>query len=155
MAERILIENAINEKLTGETQANALDLIAFMRANEFLNEDGWEIYYKGEGIGCIDIAKIDSDKDEFWFWPSLGWDIDGNGSAYDELKEFAWAHVRICRQKKYCAGYCDASRNRWKIFGKEYESTCHAPMSFTNPNANTVENIKKLMLIIKQNKVDV
>ena len=35
MAEQKLIENVINEKLTGDAQKNALDFAAFLRANEF------------------------------------------------------------------------------------------------------------------------
>ena len=59
----ILIENAINKKLTGETQNNALDFVAFMRENGFSfegfdtgKEVGWTPTYKGEGIGCIMVA---------------------------------------------------------------------------------------------------
>jgi hypothetical protein len=34
------------------------------------------------------------------------------------------------------------------IFGKEYESTCHSPLAFLNPDAGALENAKKLFLML-------
>ena len=53
------IEDAINEKLPGEAQKNALDFVSFMRENGFTFEGfdlghavGWNPAYNGKGIGC-------------------------------------------------------------------------------------------------------
>ena len=160
----ILIENTINEKLTGEARKNALDFITFMRENEFScdwsgvdNDILWTPAYKGEGFGNITVApEWSKENDGFILWIGPVCDFENSGSADNDLKEFAWAHVVTCPQKKYCGeGYCGAGKNHWKIFGKEYESTCHAPLSFFNPDAKAFKHIKKLMLILKQNRTNV
>ena len=164
MAE-MLIENAINEQLAGEAKKDALDFIAFMRENEFScdwsNVDSdllWTPTYKGEGFGNITVApKWSQENDSFILWIGLVNDFENIGSADDDLMEFAWAHVvNNCPQEKYCKPPgCKNSKNYWKIFGKEYESTCHAPLAFFNPDAKAFKNIKKLLLILKQNRTDV
>jgi hypothetical protein len=158
-----LIEDGIREKLTGDPQKNALDLVAFMRENEFSfdafdmgSETGWNPTYKGKGFGCVQIGNDNT----LGFWLGLDWNFDDTGKLAqhvdDDLKEFAWAHVVVCPQEKYCKPpYCQpndehpGSRNRWQIFGKEYESTCHAPLAFFNPDAKAVENLKKLLYMTK------
>jgi len=147
-----LIEEQIKEKLTGETQKNTLDFIDSMRENGFSFEgfdagnEGvrWTPTYKGVGFGCVAV------EDCFMFWIGLEWDF-GSGDTVDaELKEFAWSHVVICPQEKYCKPpYCDGSKNRLQIFGREYESTCHAPLAFFGPDAEIFDNLKKLLLINK------
>lgn len=153
----IQIENAIKERLVGETQKHTLDFVAFMRKNEFSCEwfdagcDGWTPSYKGEGFGTIMVApEWSQEKDGFILWLGLECVFDDIEQADDDLKEFAWAHVVICPQNNYCKPpYCENSKNHWKVFGREYESTCHAPLAFFNPDANTLENLKKLFVMIK------
>ena len=159
MAEK-QIENVINEKLTGDAQKNALDLITFMRTNEFSFEgfnDGkelkWNPNYKGKSIGCMAVAEelMLSEGISTALWLGLDWSFDDSGPADDELKEFAWAHVVNCPQEKYCKPpHCENSKNRWQIFQKEFESTCHAPLAFFNLDAKKLENIKKLLLMTKK-----
>lgn len=159
------IEDAIHATLSGNALKNSLDFVASMRANGFsfegsdtgnaFNAENWVPTYKGKGIGCINVApKWSQENDEFILW--LGLECDFGGSADDELKEFAWAHVAICPQEKHCKPpYCANNKNRWKIFGKEYGSACHAPLVFWNPDAKVFENIKKLMLVLKENRSSV
>ena len=147
------IEDVINARLMGEAKRNALYFVAFMRENGFSlegfhtrNETWWNLDYRGEGIGCVKIS------DEFMFWLGHRCFDNSGGSVDDELKEFTWAHVVICPQETCKPPYCEGdnhSKNRWQVFGKEYESTCHAPMGFFNPDANDFENIKKLLLRLK------
>jgi len=147
-----LIENAIKEKLTGEKQKNALDFIAAMREKGFSFEGwgsgddvGWNPTYNGKGFGCVLVSN------QFMFFIGLDWSFDDSGPADDELKEFAWAHVVNCPQEKYCKPpHCENSKNRWQIFQKEFESTCHAPLAFFNLVAKKLENIKKLLLMTKK-----
>jgi len=35
------------------------------------------------------------------------------------------------------------------IFGRGFENRCHSPLMFTNPDADTLERLKKLMLLLK------
>lgn len=153
MAELMPIENAIHERLTGEARINALDFVVFMHENEFTFEGfdlghtvGWNPAYSGKGIGCTMVS------DQFMFWLGLECEFDSSGPADDELKDFAWAHVINCPQDLCKPPYCQANdehpgcKNRWGIFGRDYESTCHAPLAFVNPDAKAFENLKKLML---------
>ena len=151
----IEIEDAINARLTGDARKNLLDWAASMRENGFSfigftsGNGGGSIAYKGKSIGCMDIAQVyEKEHVDFVLWLFLDCEFDSDG-ADDELKEFAWAHVPICRQEKYCKKYCNLSRNRWQIFEREFESVCHAPLAFWNPDANDFENIKKLLLRLK------
>ena len=148
-----LIESKIKEKLTCEIQENTLDFISFMYGNGFTfesfdagSEIGWNPIYKGKGIGCAMIS------DEFMFWLGLDWCFDDNGTIENELKEFTWSHVVNCPQKPCEPPYCEGdnkSKNQWQIFGKNYESTCHSPLAFFGPDENTLNNMKKLILMTK------
>lgn len=162
------IEDAIRKKLKGEAQMNALDFVAFLIENGFAcdwsgvdNTLMWTPVYQGEGFGNIAVAqkfnimvaqKHAKEYVDFVLWIGCVHDFEVGDLADDALKEFAWAHVVNCRQEKYCTGYCKSSRNRWTIFGKEYESTCHAPLAFYNPDADDFDNIKKLLLLLKHNR---
>ena len=145
------IEDCINDALNGETQKNALDFVAFLRANEFIPEgyNCGSVLYKGEHIGFMMIR---IDENELWFWFNTC-DFGGRSTAEDDLKEFAWAHTVICPQSPCVEGGCETKQKcRNTIFGREYESTCHSPLAFFNPDVIKLENIKKLLLLLKQNR---
>jgi len=152
-----VIENAIQEKLTGEARKNALDFITALREKGFSfdgwgsgDDVGWTPAYNGKGFGCVLISE------QFMFFIGLDWNFDDNIPTNNELKEFVWAHVTVCPQEHCAPPYCQADennpnhcKNRWKIFGKEYESTCHSPLQFINPDIETLNNIKNLLLLTK------
>ena len=152
-----VIEDVIKEKLVGEAQKNALDFVAAMQEKEFSfvgwdsgSEVGWTPTYNGKGLGTTLI------NDQFMFFIGLDWNFDDSRAVEDEIKEFVWAHITVCPQEPCAPPYCQAdehndnhSKNRWKIFGKEYESTCNAPLQFIGPDAKTLDNIKKLLLMTK------
>jgi len=151
------IENVINEKLTGDAQQNALDLITFMRENGFSfegfdagNEVRWDPVYNGRGVGCIAVAEERMLKEgvSIALWLGLDWRLD-DMSADDELKEFAWAHVVNCPQGPCNPPYCENSKNRWSIFGKAHESVCHAPLAFFKTDDEALGSIKKLLQMSK------
>ena len=151
------IENVVKDKLSGETQKNVLDFIAAMRETEFSFEGwgsgddvGWTPVYNGKGIGCVLVY------DQFMFFIGLDWNFEESDSAENELKEFVRTHLTVCPQGSCSPPYCQAdehnpnhSKNRWKIFGEEYESVCHSPLQFINPDAKTLENIMKLLQLTK------
>ena len=71
----------------------------------------------------------------------------------DELKEFAWKHAHICDYFITDGKRCGCGRqpgSQKNILGKEFENICHCPMQFINPDAETLENMKKLLLLLKQ-----
>jgi len=145
-----LLEDIITKKLTGEPQNLTMDFVLFMKENGFSFEGfdaggstRWNPIYNGKGFGCVAV------EDCFMFWLGLDWSFD-DSLADDELKNFAWEHTVVCPQEKYCKPpYCEASKNQWQIFGKKFESTCHAPLAFFAPDAEALEKIKKLLLMTR------
>ena len=148
------IEETIRKKLKGEARKNALDFVAFSQANGFsfvgfdAGSEGyrWTPTYNGKGLGCVAVTN------EFMFWVGLDWRFDDNGPVDDELKNFVYMHVVSCPQEPcmppYCQGECHC-KNRWQIFEKEFQSTCHSPLAFFGPDAISFENMKKLLLLTK------
>jgi len=175
-----LIEDVINEKLTGTTQAHSLDLIGFMQKNGFTfdgfdsgNDVRWTPTYKEFGIGCIAVAEeaMLSGGVSIAIWLGLDCGLDTGDISDEELKAFTWSKVVNCPQTEHgcdpgCMGEqlaeqatspphnrsCEEYRNRWQVFGKEFENTCHSPLAIFNLDDESLANTKKLMLKIKQNK---
>ena len=138
-------EDVIREKLTGKTQKNALDYVAFLKANG-ISGDG--VFTFSGGYLCnihrvdetgwyISMEHIDSPlcRHEYQDFP-----VD------EKVKEFAWAHVSTC------AG-CGCGFNpgrRPMLFGKEFKNTCFGLMNIDNPDGEDLELLKKLTLVWKQ-----
>jgi len=152
-----VIENVINVKLAGEAQKNAFDFVTAMHEKGFSfagwgsgDDVGWNPIYNGKSFGSVLIF------DKFMLFIGLDWSFDDSDPVESELKEFAWAHVTICPQEPCSPPYCQGDengnnhcKNHWRIFGKDYESTCHAPLQFIDPDAETLDNIIKLLSITK------
>ena len=146
------IEDKINDFLTGEKLENALDFVGYLQANglSFAQHDeygyGWGIdSEKNKGIAFV---KIPAEEKELWIW--TGGLFDTECSADEELNETIWANVVVCPQTS-CPEkrHCGSEEIGGKIFGKEFKSTCYAPLGFFNPDAKTLENLKKLLLLLK------
>ena len=154
------IEDTIRQKLTGESQANALDFVAFLRANDiFLDYNPKESRKKkiwngavggvvGNSIGYI---TINGDKNYprgpwvFWF---NSCDFEGSEAADEEFKNAIWAFASPCGRCHDGWETCMGSGKR-TILGKEFENQCHSPLMFCNPDAKAVENMKKFLLYLK------
>ena len=153
---KLKIEERINNVLSGDTLNNALDFAAFLRANELSPElhdsgDGWSILYRNDSIGFILVNGVAEIPGPWTVWFN-SCDFGDNGSVDDDLKETAWAHASICGHfssgGKVC-GCGDQPGFRRTIFGKVFENRCHSPLMFTNPDAKTLEHVKRLMLMLK------
>jgi hypothetical protein len=142
----LTIEDEINEKLTGDAQKNALDFVAYMRANGMTSDaehsNAFRYYAKWVCILCV--------------YPDdngMGWTIFDNplSGQYDDfpvdddLKEFAWAHVNICGQ----CGCPSKPGIRKTIFGKEFDNVCTSEVAFRNPDAETSGKIKQMIEVWK------
>jgi len=137
------LEEKIKTLLIGETQKNALDFVAFLKENEIPPK--------------LHVITVVGDGGDFphirpWviFFTVCDFDIDG--SANDDLAEFAWKHAHICDHFITGGQRCGCGRqpgSKKIIFGKEFENICHCPMQFINPDTETLENMKKLLLILK------
>ena len=138
------LEEKIKTFLSGETQKNALDFAAFLKANEIPPK--------------LHVITIVGDGGDFphirpWtiFFNVCDFDTE-EGSANDDLAEFAWRHAHICDHFITDGKRCGCGRqpgSKKIIFGKEFENICHCPMQFIDPDAKTLQNMKKLLLMLK------
>lgn len=131
------IEEQINEELTGDTQKNALDFAAFLKANDTLpgclivqpkgNPPNWTIFLGGYSCALC--------RDEYQDYP-----ID------EDLKEFAWANVHHCRS---CGcGYRPGRRVH--LFGRAFDNVCTAVLGITNSEGEKLELAKRLSKVWMQ-----
>ena len=139
------IEDVIGDVLTGGTLKNALNFIAYLRENKINPQwsatNVWKISYKTFSVCFIRLygaADYHSLKPNSWhIIPFIGEYEDS--SLSDELKEIVWANKHTCSS----CGKCALPIN--KVFGKEYDYACEKSILFTNPDAKTIECVKKLI----------
>jgi len=145
------IEDAINEayKVDKDAQKNALEFVNYLQANdvEFEESDSyfWHPKYKGNEVFTINL-ELNED--------GLGASLDtfvnllpSNSDSWSEReKEVIWANVRPCEIN----GCGDCSPGITKvIIGKEFNNLCGSFLGIYDPNAETVECMKKLFDGIK------
>jgi len=155
--QKLTVEDVIkNSDLSENMQKTHIEFCRFLKDNEFSIEpeghteddvSGWIILHMTECVGHTNYANVG-------VWIDAC-DFGDSDLADDVLKEFTWAHVRICEHFSSGGKQCGCGRQPGlskTIFGKKHESLCFALVEFMNPDAETLENIKKLMLLFKQNK---
>ena len=144
MAEKKLtLDEKIETLLTGETQKNAHDFVGFLRANKI--------------PGKLYVVNIVGDGGDFphirpWVVFFNVCDFDTGGLVDADLAEFAWKHAHICDHFASDGKRCGCGKQpgfKKTIFEREFENLCKCPMQFINPDAETLENIKKLLLMRK------
>jgi len=147
------IETVISESLKGDVQAATLDFITFAQEHGFSfepfdagSEVRWHPVYQGKIVGCVYVGEV------FVLWLGLDWSVDESSQADEELKEFTWANIVNCPQSVCKPPFCQGenhSQNHWRIFDREFTSTCHAPLAFIAPDATALDYMKKLLSISK------
>jgi len=160
-------ENELKDFLSGDTLKNALDFVDYLKINEIITvfsgyENVWHVRYLNEHV-CV-IVFLDSAAKPICFFdgvmkPPDPWTIFwGDYDEYEHkdvqvderFQEFVWASVHTC-EKCPCNNKMEMRRT---IFGKEYENLCHCSLAFTNPDAEALEYVKKLVEMRKRNIVD-
>ena len=148
------IEDFIGEFLTEDTQRNALDFAAFLRANEMLFDRGtgywddklyWDVKINGKIVCSIFINGLKNEPDDWTIWSDdseLTWYTDF--PLDDRMKEIAWKNVDFCGNCGYCMG-----GTRKNIFGKEFDNVCRRTLVFSNPDVETLVLLKKVVEISK------
>jgi hypothetical protein len=154
------IENFIGEVLAGDAQKNALEFVAYLRTGEMLFERGkgywedklyWMIKYKDKYV-CFLLINGAEDKTEPEGW--IIWSDDSDSNWFtdfpldDRIREIAWKNVDVCAN---CGGCKNPGGTRKTIFGKEFDKVCITTMKFINPDAETLECVKKMIEIRKNN----
>ena len=152
------IEHYIGKHLEGEARQNALDLAAFLRANELTFErckEGywkdkryWYVKFQGEYIGFILVNGYGSvrheDEPEGWIF----WSDNYNSKVFadfpldEDTKEIAFEHIDF--------GTCGGGITV-KLFGKEFAPVCNGTtFRFDNPDNEAIDCIKKLVSLRKE-----
>jgi len=147
------VEELISEKLTGDTQKNALDFITHVRTYDDVftismcgDEESMWNGCEVSNLGYIVVNGSDDFPGPWTMW----FGVDNIGeyaeTPIDEcIKEFAWTHVSPCGN---CGKGCTPATST-KVFGKDFENTCQSNLLLVNPNADAVECMKKLVDIRK------
>ncbi len=103
----------------------------------------WLVDYKGVSVCHI---LINGYEEGHW----TIWSDESDSNSFEDfpldehLKEIAWKNVDFCGNCGYCTGGTHKT-----VFGKEFDNVCRTTMIFSNPNAETLEFMKKMVLIRK------
>jgi len=108
----------------------------------------WNVNYKDKSVCYVAINEVEENTCVIWSDDSgVNW---FNDFPLDEqTKQIAWKNVDICHDPSVC-GHCSPGKGTNKtIFGKEFDSVCLTALKFANPDAATVECMKKIFEIRK------
>jgi len=144
----------IKENLTGTAQQNALGFIQHLTSLGMTAEgsanDGRFVYK--DKIVCymyFGSSKNNPGYPEPWtVWMQNQFEAEPEGfPVNDQIKGITWANVHNCDDNcPYINNGCSSKRI---IFGREFDKLCQTPIGFTDPNAEAVECMKKLMEMMK------
>ena len=147
------IEDVMKDVLKGDAQKHALDLIAHLRAGEGEkfpiakhNESDESLWLIGEGVGTMFINGSDDFPGPWTLW--VDGDNIGEHTASDvdeHVKTVAWENIAPCGS---CGGQCSPGSHR-RVFGKDFENVCTSTLMFTNPDADTLACLKKIVDVRK------
>ena len=140
-----IIEDIIGNILSGDALKNALDFVAYLRANKLNPQwsatNAWKVSSKTFNVcfirlhGAADYHNLA--EGEWHILPFIGeYKAD---TLSDEFKELVWQNKKNCRT----CGQCALKLNM--IFGKEYDNACEGSILFLNPNEKAVECAKKII----------
>ena len=142
------IEDAFKEVLTNDVLKNALEFAEFLSVNGIIQADQHAMQYNGE---CVCYLDTRSESNSWIVWTEGDYSVEHDDFPIDEhTKEVAWANVMYC-------GNCndaDCTGKTKLILGKEFANVCNAnnvsmTFMFTNPDAETLECVRKLVLMRK------
>ena len=157
-------EDGLKASLYGDELESALSFVNYLKINGIMTvfsgqENIWHVRYQSEHV-CV-IAFFSKTEKPICFYDGVTkqpepWTIFwGDYDDYEhvdvqvdeQFKEYCWASVHICENCP-CNSLMNMSRT---IFGKYFENLCHCSLAFTNPNADEMEHIKKLVEMRKCN----
>jgi len=140
------LKNLIKDSLNGDILANALDFASFLEKNDMLFKDN-AVSFQNEVVCYMHIDIGEEEPSPWTIWTEGDYIREIKVVPMDEqTKEIAWAHINICAS----CGDCSPGQQK-VIFGKEYNNVCNADMAFYRPDAETLECVKKLLLMRKNN----
>ena len=142
-------EEMIKNTLTGETQKNALDLAAFMAVNGITTgENHGTIVYNGIVLAWMHMDGSPDLPGPWTVWPDLIGTVPEGFDFNDTMREIAWKNVNTCAS---CGSDCTPGSKK-NIFGRDFDNVCGAILTFTDPDAETLKCLKRLLELIKTYK---
>lgn len=142
-----IIEDVINDVLSGEALKNALSYIAHLRENKmnplWSATNAWKITYKTFTVCFIRLhGAADYHNLETGSWHILPFIGEYEDSLLsDEMKEVVWENKKNCKTCSLCALQLDT------IFGKKFNTACEGSILFVNPDVEAVECAKALIAL--------
>jgi len=138
-------EEKIVNTLSGASQKNALDLVAFFNSNGMtVDENHSQIIVGGKVLAYMHMDGSADMPGPWSVWPEGDFSVVPQGYDFDEpMKEVGWEHINLCGK---CGQSCVPGKNR-TLFEKEFEGVCGSVMVFTNPSGNDLICLQKLLLM--------
>ena len=139
----------INDALDGDNLKNATDLIAYLKTLKsnpaWASANSWKVSCKGEVVCYIKLHGSNAFHLEKGSW-QVSVHINYGGAQEDiiadeNLKQAIWDNIKYCYRCSSCRG------GNKTIYGKEFKDVCHGPVVYINPDAKTLECVKKLIEI--------
>ena len=163
------IEDFINDLLDGETKENALDFVAWLRANKFgisttSNGNSWKTTYKGKTVcRILDMKKgrwhVENYPDNVERQLELAKGLE-ELIIKENMQDVIWTYVtarKCCRCiPKKCAKQFGIDEETFTgctkvYFGREFNNLCKYTSYFNNPDKRAVDCLKKICELQKQN----
>ena len=143
------IEDVFRGALNGDVLKSALNFTEFLSVNGIIQADRHAMHYMDK---CVCYLDTRNEHHSWIVWTEGDYSCENENFPMDErTKEIAWANVMKCGN---CDGV-DCSPGKTKmIFGKEFANICNADkvnmtFMFTNPGDETLDCVKKLILMRK------
>ena len=146
------IEDVIVESVKEEHRKNALDFVEYIRMGKmtpaWASQNAWKVNYKGQVLCYIrtaGTAHYHNLDDGSWHinfavYSDYVYDVDVSEDAI----KLIWDKVKHCTNCYNCA-----PANRLTINEKVFDKVCHQWHIIKNPDAETLECVKKLVDAIK------
>ena len=146
-----------NSRLSEDSQKAHIAFYRFLNDNGFSivppdDVNGWHITYSNVFVGWVNYDHKETGNDVGIWLDKHDFSCD---SASNALKEITWAHVRSCEHFHSNGEKCGCGQQpgySGNLFGREFENLCFARLEFMDSDAETLEYIKELMLLVKQQK---
>ena len=144
---RPILADEIRSILSGDALKRALDFAEHLKANDMhYTGNHCEIHYKDKCACYIYLDQSCQVHGPWTIWTEGKYTSEHENVPMDKrMKEIAWANVSTCLN---CGNSCNPGHCE-TIFGKDFNNVCNAILRFRNPDTETLECVKKLLLYRK------
>jgi len=139
-------EKAILSTLEGSAQKNALDFVSLLKVGDMTTgENHGTVIWKGDILAYIHMDGKPEMPGPWTIWPNVTGSVP-EGFVLDEAtRDIALRHINICAD---CGSKC-APGSRKNVYGKEFDNVCSAALAFTDPDADAIKCVIRLLELIK------